>query len=154
MGRLLALFVLLPALELVLLIGIGRRIGLLATLVLIVATGLVGAALVRRQGLGVLERLRSETRAGNLPADPLIDGAFLVVAGALLVTPGVLTDAFGFALLVPRFRLLLRAALRRRLERAVAEGRLRVHTAGADPFAPPREEKLVRDLRDRPPGAS
>ena len=96
MGRLLLLFVLVPALELVLLIELGQRIGTLPTLGLIVLTGVVGASLARSQGLRVLQELQRETEAGRLPAEPLVDGALILVAGALLVTPGVLTDAFGF----------------------------------------------------------
>lgn len=126
MGRLLLLFIVLPAVELALLIEIGSRIGTLETLALIAATGVVGAALARRQGLGVLRRLQQETAAGRLPADSLLDGVFVLVAGALLVTPGVLTDVFGLLCLVPAFRRRAKAALWRRFERAVREERVRV----------------------------
>ena len=143
-GRLLLLFVALPAVELAQLIEIGSRIGTGATLALIVVTGMVGASLARHQGLGVLREMQQETAAGRLPTGSLVDGAILLVAGALLVTPGVLTDAFGFLCLVPGFRALAKRALFRRLERAVREGRveMRVHT---DPWGP-REEKVVRDV--------
>ena len=141
MARLLLLFVAVPALELALLIELGRRIGTGATLGLIALTGVVGAALVRRQGLGVMGRLQRETAAGVLPADPLIDGAFLLVAGALLLTPGVLTDVVGFLCLVPGFRSLVRAEVRRRLERAAAEGR--VHVVVAEGGFGTREERVV-----------
>ncbi len=143
MGRLLFLFVVVPALELALLIELGSRIGTLATLGLIAATGVIGASLARRQGLDVFQRLQQETNAGRLPADPLIDGAFLLVAGALLVTPGVLTDVVGFACLIPGFRRVVRRELRRRFERAVEEGRVEVHVATHDPWGP-RVEKVVR----------
>jgi len=148
MGRLLILFVLVPALELALLIELGSRIGTVATLGIIAATGVLGATLARRQGLEVLQRLQHETAAGRLPADPLIDAAFLLVAGALLVTPGVLTDAVGFLCLVPAFRAIVRRELRRRFERAVEEGRVEVHVAGFDEWGP-REEKVVPPPRER-----
>lgn len=150
-SRLLLLFILLPAIELALLIELGRRIGTAATLALIVVTGVLGASLARRQGLGVLRSLQEETAAGRLPASSLVDGALILVAGALLVTPGVLTDAFGFLCLVPAFRRWLERVARRHFERAVREGRVDVRVVHAD-FSTdgPREEKLVRDLRDGP----
>jgi len=153
MPWLLLLFVLLPAVELALLIEVGSRIGTVPTLGLIAATGVLGAALARRQGLQVLQRLQDETRAGQMPAGPLLDGALILVAGALLVTPGILTDGFGFLCLLPAFRRLLKATLRRRLERAIREGRAHVHVWSPEPH-PPREEKVVYDLsadEDEPP---
>jgi UPF0716 protein FxsA len=144
-SRLLLLFVLLPAVELMLLIEIGSRIGTLRTIALIVLTGIVGASLARSQGLGVIRALQRETSEGRMPAVPLIDGALILVAAALLVTPGVLTDVFGFACLVPVFRSGLRGMLLRRLERAVREGTVHVYSSGGGGG---REEKVVHDLRD------
>ncbi len=144
MGRLLLLFTLVPAIELALLIELGSRIGTLATLGIIAGTGVVGAFIARRQGLGVMRRLQQETSEGRLPADPLIDGAFLLVAGALLVTPGVLTDVVGFLCLVPGFRGIVRREVRRRIERAVAEGRVQVHVDPRHPWPDRPEEKEVR----------
>ena len=156
MGRLIALFVILPAVELALLVELGTRIGTGATLLIIMATGIAGAALARRQGLGVLRDLQRETAEGRLPAGPLVDAVVILVAGALLVTPGILTDVFGFACLVPAFRGFAKRIVLSRLERAVEEGRLHlhVHTQG-DPQDPwgPREEHEVRDLRDSEPGS-
>ena len=93
MGRLLLLFILVPAVELVLLIEIGSRIGTLATLALIVGTGALGAILARRQGLRTIRQIQRELEAGRLPTDSLMDGVLILVAAALLVTPGILTDA-------------------------------------------------------------
>jgi len=126
MARLLLLFVLLPALELGLLIAVGRRIGTVETVGLIVATGVVGASLARSQGLQVLARVQGELGAGRLPAESLVDGLLILVAAALLVTPGVLTDAFGLLCLVPTFRRVVKRWLRRRFEQAVAEGRVQM----------------------------
>jgi len=148
MGRLLLLFVLLPAVELALLIEVGSRIGTAATLGIIVLTGFIGAALARHQGLGVLRRLQQQTQAGQLPASSLVDGVLILVAAALLVTPGVLTDALGFLCLVPAFRNVLKREVRRRLERAVQEGRVSVNLYAEgvnDPWGP-RTEKVVHDL--------
>ena len=96
MGRLLLLFIVLPAVELGLLIELGRRIGTLETLALIVVTGIVGASMARSQGLSLLSRVRKQIAAGEMPADSLLDGLMILIASALLVTPGVFTDAFGF----------------------------------------------------------
>jgi UPF0716 protein FxsA len=126
MGRLLLLFIVLPAVELALLIEIGQRIGTLATLSLIVASGVVGAALARSQGLQVLSNVRTRVNAGELPADSLLDGLLILIASALLVTPGVLTDAFGFVCLIPACRGVLKREILRRLQKAVAENRVRV----------------------------
>lgn len=153
MGNLFLLFVVLPAVELVLLIEIGSRIGSLTTILLIVVTGAVGATLVRLQGLGVLGQVQREMQRGELPADAIFDGVILVVAGALLVTPGVLTDAFGFLCLVPAFRALLKSAAARRMERAVREGRVHVvYAEGGRPRPPWPHEPRTRPVEpERPP---
>ena len=127
MFYLLLLFVVLPAVELVLLIEVGKAIGTLQTLGLIVATGIIGAALARHQGMSVLSRLRGEVGAGRLPADALMDGVLILVAGAFLVTPGVLTDAVGFLLLIPLTRMGLKRHMRKRFEKSVKEGRTNIH---------------------------
>jgi UPF0716 protein FxsA len=147
MTRLLLLFVALPAAELALLIELGKRVGTGATLALIVATGIVGASLARRQGLGVLAVFQRETAAGRLPASTLVDGVIILLAGALLVTPGILTDVFGFLCLAPAFRRLVKRKLLHRLEHAAREGRVEIRLYDNDPWGP-REEKEVRDVRD------
>jgi UPF0716 protein FxsA len=130
MAQLFALFILLPALELALLIEIGSRIGTGATIGLIVVTGLVGASLARQQGIRVISTVQRELAEGRLPASSLMDGLMILIASALLITPGVLTDVFGFLCLVPAFRSAVKAHLRRRFERAVAEQRIEVHVEG------------------------
>ena len=126
MGKLLLLFILVPAVELALLIELGRQIGTLPTLALIAGTGALGAFLARLQGLGVLRQMQREAAAGRLPASSIVDGVIILVAGAMLITPGILTDAAGFLCLVPAFRRALKKALWERLRRAVQEGRANV----------------------------
>lgn len=126
MGRLLLLFIVVPAVELALLIELGDHIGTLATLGLIVITGVVGAALARRQGLSVLRNMQLELTEGRLPAGALVDGVIILIAGALLVTPGILTDAVGFLCLVPAVRKRLKQGLWRHLERRARDNRRRV----------------------------
>ena len=143
MGRLLLLFIGVPVIELALLIEIGGCIGTLATLALIVGTGVLGAALARQQGLSVLRRMREEVAAGRLPAGSMLDGVTILIAGTLLMTPGILTDAVGFLCLVPAVRALAKRELLRRLEGAIREGRVTVsvHEREFDPFAPPSPDR-------------
>ena len=122
MGRLLLLFIVVPVVELVLLIEIGQRIGTLATVALIIGTGIVGASMARQQGLSTLARLRKDLDEGRLPAEAIIDGVLILVAAAVLMTPGVVTDLFGFFCLIPACRRLLMRHLKRRFEGAVRDG--------------------------------
>lgn len=135
MGRLLLLFIVVPAVELALLIEIGGRIGTPATLALIVVTGAIGATLARAQGLAVLRELQQQLERGELPAGILVDGLMVLLAAALLVTPGVLTDIVGFSCLVPGFRNLIKGLAQQRFEQAVREKRIHFTTFGgqADP---------------------
>ena len=142
MGRLLFLiFVVVPAVELILLIEIGQRVGTINTLALIVVTGVVGASLARQQGVSTFARLRRDLGEGRSPAVPMIDGVLILVAAAFLVTPGVLTDLVGFLLLVPMGRRLVRQYVKRRFERAVRTGAVGVTVAShstrdAEPWPP------------------
>ncbi|MHC4607076.1 MAG: FxsA family protein [Planctomycetota bacterium] len=107
------LFVCVPLGELALLIWIGTLIGAGYTIAIVVGTGIVGATLARWQGVRVLRQIRGELSRGQMPAAALFDGAAILFAAALLLTPGVVTDAFGFFLLIPPCRALLRGLLKR-----------------------------------------
>lgn len=109
--RLILLFVVVPAIELMLLIEIGQVIGTLPTFGLILVTGLAGSALARTQGLSVWRKFQARLSAGRMPGDELIDGLIILVSGALLLTPGVLTDIVGLAGLIPLTRRLIRKPL-------------------------------------------
>ena len=122
MARLLLLFIVVPVVELALLIQLGKLVGLLPTLALIVVTGALGAFLARRQGLAVIDQVRGEMADGRIPAGAVVDGVIILLAAAVLMTPGVLTDACGFLCLVPAFRRWLKGVLKRRFERAVERG--------------------------------
>jgi UPF0716 protein FxsA len=123
MAKLLLLFILVPAIELILLINIGGMIGVLPTLGIIVLTGALGATLARWQGLAVLRDVQTELARGGLPAGALVDGVIILIAAALLMTPGFITDMVGFTCLIPGFRSVLKRAAWKRLERSVQEGR-------------------------------
>ena len=145
-GRLLLAFILIPVVELFLLIEIGRRIGTLPTLLLIVATGVMGAWLVRLQGLSVLRRVQAEMAVGRMPAGAMVDGIIILIAGVVLMTPGVLTDAFGFACLVPAVRSAFKGWLRRRLENTVKRGDVNVTMDFGSGRAGPFRSTEVRDI--------
>ena len=117
--RLLLLFTLVPLIELYVLLRIGSLLGVAPTILLVVVTGVVGAQLARREGVRTLRQIQAQLQRGVMPTEGLVDGALILAAGLLLVTPGVLTDAVGFGLLFPLTRAALRQYVRRRLEAAV-----------------------------------
>lgn len=101
---LLILFLVIPFIEIYLLIEIGGVIGSVWTIFLVVFTAVLGAFFVRQQGISTMHRLQSSIQAGGMPAVELLEGAALLLAGALLLTPGFFTDAIGFAILIPPMR--------------------------------------------------
>ena len=98
------IFLIVPIVEIYVLIEVGSRVGALTTVALVVFTAVLGAALMRQQGFATLQRVQREVASGELPALTLMEGAFILVAGALLLTPGFVTDAIGFSFLVPPWR--------------------------------------------------
>lgn len=135
--RLLLVFTIVPLVELGVLLWLGQHTSWWFTLALVVTTGAIGSWLARQEGLRCWRRFQRELASGQLPADPLLDGLMILVAGALLITPGVLTDALGFALLLPPFRRVVRRLVKRRIQ-------MRVFVPGApgqhSPCAAPRDE--------------
>jgi len=103
-GRLLALFIGIPVLELCIFLMLGSRIGISATLAIIVLTAVLGAWLTKSQGLKALRKYQVALAEGRLPHEEVLDGVLILIAGAVLLTPGFLTDAIGFALLIPPCR--------------------------------------------------
>ena len=120
MAKLLLLFIVVPMVELALLIKLGSLIGVLDTILLIIFTGAAGAILVRTAGIQCLFTVRQQLQSGIFPADELCSGLLILIAGALLITPGLLTDSVGFALLVPNVRSVIKTRLRAYLEKKVA----------------------------------
>lgn len=147
--RLLLLFTLVPIAELMVLIELGEAIGLGPTLLLVFATGVVGAWLARREGARSWLRVRRELAQGQLPADSLLHGLMILVSGAFLVTPGVLTDAVGFLLLIRPVRAKLVAAIRGWLRRQVRSGNARVRfgDSGSAWFWSSGPDPTVRDVQ-------
>ncbi|WP_193212866.1 FxsA family protein [Luteolibacter marinus] len=104
LGRLFLLFITVPLIELALFLTVGEWIGLPTTLAIVILTGLLGAWLTKSQGLRVLQAYRQSMAAGRLPHQEVLEGLLILVAGAVLLTPGFLTDAIGFLLLTPPVR--------------------------------------------------
>jgi UPF0716 protein FxsA len=130
LGRLALLFVIVPILELMLLIQLGQIVGLVPTLMLVLLTGVGGAILARAEGLRVFFQFQRELAAGRLPGQAMLDGIAVLIGGAFLLTPGVLTDLVGFSLLFPLSRRWIQGRVRARLERQIADGSVRVITMG------------------------
>ncbi len=149
--KLFLLFTVVPVTELWLLILVGERIGGLQTVALVVVTGALGAWFARAQGAEVMRALQTATAQGRMPTDEVIDGALILAGGALLITPGVITDFVGLSLVAPFTRRPLRGWLKRTMA-----GRMTVVTYGAPPFTrsrpggqptpPPANDKDVIDV--------
>lgn len=134
LARLAFLFVAVPLLELVILVKLGQVVGLWPTLALVLGTGVLGASLARREGLRTWMAVQRELAAGRMPGSQLLDALAVLVGGAFLLTPGLLTDVAGLLLLLPPTRRWVRGRVRLWLERQVASGQVRVMTFGLDPF--------------------
>jgi len=114
---LLILFIAVPIIEIGLFIEVGGRLGLWPTLGVVILTAMVGTALLRQQGLETLRRVQESLAQDRLPVAEMFDGLCLLFAGALLLTPGFMTDAFGFLLFVPALRTLAAGAIGRAIMR-------------------------------------
>ena len=121
-ARLLGLFTIVPVVELYILIRIGGLIGALPTVLIVIGTGIAGATLARQQGAKVWWQIQQEMQVGRFPADRLIDGLLLLVSGAVLITPGILTDLLGFAILVPVTRAPIRRWVQNKLRGMMERG--------------------------------
>ncbi|MBN1944973.1 MAG: FxsA family protein [Bradymonadales bacterium] len=125
--KILLLLTLVPIAELVILIEIGKSIGLLPTIGIILGTGVVGAVLAHWQGLRIVRKIRSEIFAGRVPGDPILHGLLVLIAGALLLTPGLLTDIAGLLLLVPPIQRRLSGSLKRYFLGRIKSGQAQFH---------------------------
>jgi len=117
--RLLAVFIVIPLVELIILIKVGSYIGLWPTILIVVLTGIVGASLARYQGFLIINKIRSDVSSGRVPARELIDGLLVLIGGIVLLTPGFITDICGFFLLIPITRNLVKGFARSQFEKIV-----------------------------------
>jgi UPF0716 protein FxsA len=126
----LLLFIAVPVIEIGLFIQVGGFLGLWPTLAVVILTAVAGTALLRHQGLDTLRRVQENLAQDRLPVQEMFDGLCLLMAGALLLTPGFMTDAFGFLLFIPPFR----AAAARAIGRYIlTHGQVHVATSGTGP---------------------
>ncbi|MCH2626496.1 MAG: FxsA family protein [Acidimicrobiales bacterium] len=113
MAVLFVLFIVVPIVELVLIIQVGQVLGAWNTVGLLIIDSLVGAWLVKHQGLGLLKRSRERLQKGEMPSDEIFSGIAILFAGALMLTPGFLTDAVGLIILIPPIRSVAIGGIRR-----------------------------------------
>lgn len=138
MPYVLLLFIAMPIIEIAVLLKVGDAIGWLTTLAVVILTAILGTAMLRQQGLATLNTARQRLNAGEMPAEQMLEGVMLLIGGVLLLTPGFVTDAFGFLCLVPPSRRWLAGRIQARSAISMGgfTGQTRAHTpssAGSTP---------------------
>ena len=118
-ARLLILFIIVPIIELTLFIKLDKHVGLIPTLVIILVTAIIGAALTKSQGARALANFQNALAMGKMPHKEMVDGLLILIAGSLLLTPGFLTDTIGFLLLLPPVRVVIRGVVSDKLAKKV-----------------------------------
>ena len=120
--KILILFVIVPVTELYILIEVGKKIGSLTTIGIIILTGIIGACLVKSQGFMILRKIQNDLNEGIMPGDSLIQGTIILAGGILLLTPGFVTDIVGFIFLIPISRNIVKKYLLKWLKGKIKEG--------------------------------
>ena len=115
--KLVAIFIIIPLIELAILIKVGSYIGLWPTILIVILTGILGAALARQQGFMIINKIKSDVNSGRVPAQELIDGMLILVGGIVLLTPGFLTDICGFLLLIPFSRAVFKRMIKSQMQK-------------------------------------
>jgi UPF0716 protein FxsA len=139
-GKLFFLFAILPILEITILLNVGEQIGGWNTVAIVMATAFIGAYLVRQQGLSTLLSAQQKMQTGTIPGQEMAEGLLLVISGVLLVTPGFITDIFGFLLCLPYTRPIIAKSLLKRMAVKVVQ----TNNQGA-PFA---QEQYTRQQQN------
>jgi len=132
MAILVLLLVVFPLVELYFIIQVGQTIGALETIALLVAISIVGAWLAKREGIGVWRRINQQMSAGRVPGVELLDAFLILLAGALLLAPGFISDVLAIFLLIPLTRALVRGVVRRRFT-----SKVEIYRGAATPSRPP-----------------
>lgn len=141
-GKLLLLFILVPVAELYLFLTLGEELGVKNTIAIIIITAILGTALTKSQGRRAMRKFQQATAEGRMPAKEALEGLMILLAGAVLITPGFLTDTVGFLLLVPPVRTAVAGFLGKRLK-----GKIQIITPGMPP-QDPQEERPKSKLDD------
>jgi UPF0716 protein FxsA len=150
-----ALAIVIGLVEITVLIQVGEWLGVVNTIGVLLLVSVVGAWLVKRQGIGVMARIRQQRMAGQLPAAEVFDGALILVAGVLLLVPGFVTDALGLLLLFPPVRIGVRRYVRRRLMANVDLVRSKQWTRTERPreYVPPQPRRPQSPPNPLPPAS-
>ena len=127
LGKLLLLFTVIPTIELIILVGIGQLIGFWPTVALVVMTGMLGAILAKVAGFSIVSQIIGDLRNGIMPGRRLVDGVLILMAGVMLITPGILTDIAGLLLLFPATRTFFREKVIKWLKRKLLKGSFNVN---------------------------
>jgi UPF0716 protein FxsA len=149
---LILIFIVVPIAELYVIIQVGNAIGLVPTLVILLADAILGSMLLRHQGRAAWVRFNRALAEGRLPHKEVFDGVLVIFGGALLITPGFLTDILGLILLIPPTRALIRAASSRFVRRRLAMGGGATMWTFGRSQAPPRRDPTGGRTRPRPTG--
>jgi UPF0716 protein FxsA len=142
MAVLVSLFIVLPVLELFLLARIGRVVGFGTTIAFVIAMGVLGAAVARNQGRRVWRQWQEALASGRVPEEGIVGGMLALFGAVLLITPGVLTDVLGLALLLPFVRTPMAKLVSAYLQRQLTQGNLRVYSMGGAPRPRARETEV------------
>ena len=116
------LFTVIPAIEIYLLFSIGGQIGGINTLIVVITTGIVGAALAKSQGLSILHKIQTDLNKGSIPTDQFTHGLLVFGGGLLLLTPGFLTDILGLSMVFPGTRHVIAGFLKHWFDKGIASG--------------------------------
>jgi UPF0716 protein FxsA len=127
MRYMLLLLIIVPAFEIGLLVLSGQAIGLVPTVLLIITTGILGAYLAKKQGMEALRKAQQDMQYGQLPGDAIIDGLCILVGGVVLLTPGFITDAIGFLLLLPPTRKMFKPFIYKLFKRWINNGNVIIY---------------------------
>jgi UPF0716 protein FxsA len=136
--KLLLLFIFLPLLELFIIFRVSQIVSFPVTLIIIIGTGILGSAMARSQGWRIWGRISNSLNRGELPGNDLIEAFLLLIGGVLLITPGLLTDSFGFLLLIPASRRLIRDYIKVRFMESIKNGTSNFHF---HPFSSENQER-------------
>jgi UPF0716 protein FxsA len=146
------IFIVVPIAELYVIIQVGEAIGIWPTLVILLADAVLGSMLLRQQGRAAWVRFNRALAEGRLPHKEVFDGVLVIFGGALLITPGFLTDILGLILLIPPTRAVVRAASSRFVRRRLAMGGGATMWTFGRPQAPPRRDPSAGRTQPRPTG--
>ncbi|PLR68389.1 MULTISPECIES: FxsA family protein [Bacillaceae] len=126
MRYLLPFLIIIPACEIGILLFSGKTIGIIPTILLIIATGIAGAWLAKKQGLEAIRKVQQEMSFGKIPGESILDGLCILVGGLLLLTPGFVTDLTGFILLIPATRKFVKPLLQKAISKSIDQNRFKI----------------------------